>query len=654
MDHFTDTESSSAPPLKRKRVVTACLECYRRKQKCDREKPCQNCIGSSPTALQSGQQRSVSAEDNILLSGSAPNDTALSSFYDVHAFTDLKKLLEDDEVFQVSKSARIPLDQSKLCSKFWVLAAQLPDPQILTRAFKYYFDEVHWRYNVGQKYYMYKQLEEWTAVVRTPASQRTGINKDSPYFVAFSFELLAVTLQYMQPDREIARLLRANDSRSSVIMSQKYHGIASELMQLLGRHNGTITVVDYDLLRASWLKNNGRGIESWYAISDGVRQAQQLNLHREPRPLGKSNDSSKTLEQFWLQEYGRRVWINLFCWDSGTAMNLGRPRMINAKDCDIILPMDQSFPNNPSLIVPIPKDEHTPSPLSLLLVRYSIAGKIHEIREHGLDKQDAGYSSVWTLHNEFNNLLDSLPPYLNPIHPDTYLDSSHPYLPLHREEALSLLNLVIMELHRPFIAIHPKSREAALEAAAGSIDNQKALMKLSGRHHYVYFGFGFYTTNAAIMLAAIALIYPDESQIKTIESKVQQALSILVNIQSANIVARAAMPVIQRLYDRIRLSSQIDSSESTRLNSPGSVPSQDSGYIPMATSLMDPAPAEPAGTEFMLENAGDLALQDFTALPDWNNMSHVNDFDAAFWLDQLNKMPDNMPLNGVFGQGMMW
>ncbi|KAG9840071.1 hypothetical protein KCU98_g9417, partial [Aureobasidium melanogenum] len=275
------------------------------------------------TVLQFKSHSPVSAEDNSPPLESTPDGTALSSFYDVHAFTDLKKLLETDEVFQVSEFVQETPNQIKPSSKFWVLAAQLPDPHIITKAFNYYFDEVHWRYNVGQRYYMNKQLDDWKAVVQSPASQQIGIDKNLPYFVAFSFQLLAVILQYMRPDREIARLLDATNSRSAAHMSRRYNDTASELMLMLGRHNGTITVVDYDLLRASWLKNNGRGIESWYAISDGVRQAQQLNLHREPSFAQSNLESSKNLEQFWFQEYGRRVWINVFCWDSGTAMNLG-------------------------------------------------------------------------------------------------------------------------------------------------------------------------------------------------------------------------------------------------------------------------------------------------------------------------------------------
>ncbi|KAH0263828.1 hypothetical protein KCU91_g12459, partial [Aureobasidium melanogenum] len=664
MNNSTDAESSSEPPSKRKRVVTACLECYR---SCDRRKPCQNCVNRNvaakciyeqplpqSTVLQFKSHSPVSAEDNSLPLESTPDGTALSSFYDVHAFTDLKKLLKTDEVFQVSEFVQETFNQIKPSSKFWVLAAQLPDSHVITKAFNYYFDEVHWRYNVGQRYYMNKQLDDWKAVVQSPASQQIGIDKNLPYFVAFSFQLLAVILQYMRPDREISRLLGATNSKSAAHMSRRYNDAASELMLMLGRHNGTITVVDYDLLRACWLKNNGRGIESWYAISDGVRQAQQLNLHREPRFAPSNSDSSKNLKQFWFQEYGRRVWVNLFCWDSGTALNLGRPRMINAKDCDIILPVDQSFPDDLSHTVPIPQNQHTPSPLSLLLFRYKIAGKIHEIREYGLDKQDADYISVWTFHDELNNLLNDLPSYLNPNNPATHVDSEFSYLPLHREEASSQLNLVIMELHRPFIAKHPQSRSAAMKAAIGSIDNQKMLMELSGRHHYSYFGFGFYTTNAAMVLAAIARIYPDKNQVKLIESKVQQALSILVNIQNVNIVARASLPVIQRLYDKIQGSLHTNFSSPTDLSSHDSATSQYSGNLSAAAPSMDILPITPFTAEFMPENAEDSALQNFTDLPAWTEIPQVNDFDAAFWLDQLSKLPDNMPQDGTLGQNTMW
>ncbi|KAI4764263.1 hypothetical protein E4T44_14625 [Aureobasidium sp. EXF-8845] len=334
-------------------------------------------------------------------------------------------------------------------------------------------------------------------------------------------------------------------------------------------------------------------------------------------------------------------------------MILGRPRIINAKDCDLDLPLDCPFPDDPTQTLPRSTDEHTPSPLSLLLFRYTIARKFHEIREYGLDKRNADFNAVWNFHHELYNLLDDLPPCLNPIDPARYLDSILSYLPLQREVASSQLNLVIMELHRPFIATYPDSRDAAMKAAIGSINNQKVLMELSGRHHYSYFGFGFFTTNAAMMLAAIALIYPDRGLVNLIEPKVKQALSFLVNIQDANIVARAAVPVIERLYNKIldALPNNLLDLEDISNSKPAST--RRDGLISMTSSLTNPF-AAPISTEFMLENAGDLAIEDFTGSAAWNDIPEVNDFGATFWLDQLNKLPENISLDEVVGQDMTW
>lgn len=56
----------------------------------------------------------------------------------------------------------------------------------------------------------------------------------------------------------------------------------------------------------------------------------------------------------------------------------------------------------------------------------------------------------------------------------------------------------------------------------------------------------------------------------------------------------------------------------------------------------------------MLKSAEVSALQNFTDLPAWSDIPQVNDFDAAFWLGQLSKSPDNMTQDGTLGRTTMW
>ncbi|KAK9313996.1 hypothetical protein V1524DRAFT_170190 [Lipomyces starkeyi] len=97
---------------KRKRIVTACSECHRRKQKCDRARPCNNCIArnvqdrcsyGNPTAFE--QVTAPQGEDPWLLelrnevdveqiSGSLNllSQAGYSSVHDSNAFTGLQEV----------------------------------------------------------------------------------------------------------------------------------------------------------------------------------------------------------------------------------------------------------------------------------------------------------------------------------------------------------------------------------------------------------------------------------------------------------------------------------------------------------------------------------------------------------------------------------
>ncbi|KAK9241893.1 hypothetical protein V1506DRAFT_160127 [Lipomyces tetrasporus] len=100
-------------PSKRKRIVTACRECHRRKQKCDRARPCNNCIArnvqdrcsyGNPTDFE--QVRTPQKEDSWLLEfrnevdveqipGSLDllSQAGYSSVHDSNAFTGLQEVI---------------------------------------------------------------------------------------------------------------------------------------------------------------------------------------------------------------------------------------------------------------------------------------------------------------------------------------------------------------------------------------------------------------------------------------------------------------------------------------------------------------------------------------------------------------------------------
>lgn len=89
------------------------------------------------------------------------------------------------------------------------------------------------------------------------------------------------------------------------MLSTRYSNAAVEMAQGLGRHKSTLPRVQTWFLRASWLKSEGRAIESWHALGQAIREAQEVGLHKATTVLG---------DQIRAEE-GKRVWVNLYTWD---------------------------------------------------------------------------------------------------------------------------------------------------------------------------------------------------------------------------------------------------------------------------------------------------------------------------------------------------
>lgn len=54
-------------------------------------------------------------------------------------------------------------------------------------------------------------------------------------------------------------------------------------------------------------------MESWHALGQAIREAQEMGLHREqPRKYVNGGESYTTI---WQREIEKRVWVNLYVWD---------------------------------------------------------------------------------------------------------------------------------------------------------------------------------------------------------------------------------------------------------------------------------------------------------------------------------------------------
>jgi hypothetical protein len=92
-------------------------------------------------------------------------------------------------------------------------------------------------------------------------------SRELQYYPAVLFQVLALTLQFLSPDEPVLSKLSTNELSSP----QEYSDMGEELLSLLGRQAATVAAVQADFLRSSWLKNCGRGVESWHTLGRAIR-----------------------------------------------------------------------------------------------------------------------------------------------------------------------------------------------------------------------------------------------------------------------------------------------------------------------------------------------------------------------------------------------
>ncbi|KIV79770.1 hypothetical protein PV11_07314 [Exophiala sideris] len=556
-------------------VSNACSECHRRKQKCDRKRPCGTCVSRGvvdkccfdedfPASNQHGllvadrvpwpfQSDSISTE----LDEAKNADLGYSLGKGSNAFTSLTHILDgDDDLQAVASKHNQPAPSRTFNPKSQALITQLPCRLVVESLVTSYFSEVNWYYFLVEEYYFRDLLWRWFGDPRAGSANHLNLeelSRELRSFPAMLFQVLALAVQFLPREAPTFRLLSKND----LGLCHNYSDTGIELLGSLGGQGSAITVVQTHHLRSAWLKNLGRGVDAWHSIGNAIRSAQVIGLHqsKEIRQQGLEG----TLSRVWYDEYQRRIWMNLFIWDSLIAMILGRPRTINADDCDVEPPVDCNIPKDPSITVPmtskIGQGNAVPNTVSMNLVLHRLSQMFNQVKTLKADKPfPKDYSTIQVLHDQLTTMLDNVPVTLRHQNPDTSWDSRYPYLKQHRELVLIYANLYLMTLHRPHVAHYAESCRHAIQASITALASLDRCFALTKPEQYKSFPLSFYTVDASIFLSSIVAAHLlTESEVKArVDRVLRQALERLAIIEAYSPIAESGLAILRRCCGKLK------------------------------------------------------------------------------------------------------
>ncbi len=221
---------------KRRRTVRTCGECHRRKQKCDRAKPCNVCLERNVPEKCFYGDASASEDVKVNWEGimpvnarqtrhdqeifpytglSLPEQVGYSSTIENNAFMSLQKSLQQESYLPhlTANSTRSALAPD-VWKRFVDIISQLPSQDVAWELFDVFFVEANWFLSILERCYFGTLFNHSYCLNKTITGDGDPGNtpRELQHFSALLFQTLAMALQFLPPGSVCARVLRIEDS----------------------------------------------------------------------------------------------------------------------------------------------------------------------------------------------------------------------------------------------------------------------------------------------------------------------------------------------------------------------------------------------------------------------------------------------------------
>ena len=484
----------------------------------------------------------------------------------------------------VSRYASSRVDNSGIREKYKSLVRQLPSKPFVEKLLASFFREVNHQYASVDEGIFRDHLKNWNSLPFSTLNKGPmELSGDLQFFPALLFQCLALALQFQPLEYDpCLDSLKYAAGMSFDDLAGDYSDSGVSIMALLGKRHTTLVTVQAGFLRTAFLKNCGMVPESWHSLSQTIRDAQEIGLHKSVAERRKPDEKpGDVLEALWLEQLRRRVWLVISLWDIHMALVLGRPTTIDCRDGKPPFPIDAPIPKNRREVAPAPRTESDPpTPLSVLLWTSELSAPLWDI--FNLEKEDPhqnNFAKVEKMHVLISQISLHCPPYFREQNPDTTFDD-HPdcyWLARARSNFQNNGAFTIMALHRPYIFTNSSSRTLALKAGLDILRAQRIFFNLLTSTHYKMFSLVLNTFDAIILVAAIYILHPFENR-DDLDDALQHfewAMERFHVMSDRNAMAKAALGVLKAIHVRLK-KALVPAGAATKSRPPLTTPSTSS------------------------------------------------------------------------------
>ncbi|KAH6877209.1 fungal-specific transcription factor domain-containing protein [Thelonectria olida] len=519
----------------------ACTECQRRKQKCNREWPCNHC-----------QKRKVADKCNYRpeTDHNKANSVWEPSF-EVKRKRELESEAAGDEWDAGAGLEAIGYATSHLLSNLNIgsngetpeqYRMHITQSPALQRALQIlppraYIDSLVQNFVEDVNFYYY--IVYPPSFIKEYAAWWKDRDADRPLGLQWTCLLIMICACSVQhTNAELAARLKNELGFSVKQLTDQYHNAARELHSAIPVGHSHIYSVQYLLHSCYWFKAEARFVECWQILGATVREAQALGLHQE---------SEARMSEF-DREMRRRLWCIVDSWDWLVSCLLARPMLINRSDSTVALPAltIENYPVSPLL--------HLKLQSELVGIIFKRFGPPSILDDHG---------DILEYQQILEDFMKTFPPAYGFSNPDTQPEKEYPWIALHRHYMHTCTLSITLGPFRPFMAkqmsratpaIEQQFRRDGVSYALRLMNSVQSFFEWVWSRDSTFHFVPFCIFDTAALLCSALLHDADSSipQRDNIVMAIDTALDTLKRLRTATDTAKKPYDVLRRLVQRAR------------------------------------------------------------------------------------------------------
>ncbi|KAG1806755.1 fungal-specific transcription factor domain-containing protein [Suillus plorans] len=477
------------------------------------------------------------------------------------------------------------------------LLQELPPQRFSDVLIDHYFAAINWtRYPVCEA--------DFRTAYASLCANGVGANTNDARFLPLLFVVLAISVR-LAPEH------LAGDARTRRVTSLRYYWSSRRSLLIAAAiQPDSLDIVLTRLLSARFLTFDRRITECWSQLGAAVRTAQALGFHRDAAPTGL--DPAQV-------ENRRRIWSYLYHADRSYALVLGRPHAIQDDYTSTLPPLNIDDDFSPA-VIRNPPSLSSPTLMTFVILRHQLASIIGRIVHHFQKvKSPSHYSDVLTLDDDLLKFVSNLPPHFS-LDPDTSLDETKPFIPVHRFLLITEVLFVRVGLHRPYLLRklscdrYLRSRRACFESSIKDFQVRKAFRDLMPKEARDSLSNAYREFQTAMISGIYLVLHPKGKDADMMHTILDGFLADHEGVREMDETTRRELKTIEFLKSRASQMAESASHGVDRASSPtnGHTGEQHSTIFSMSTSR---SVLPPSARAFTMGTASPKTLSPTTSSP---------------------------------------